>query len=159
MIETADLRAAVCNRGALGYNGGVFRSSDAEGSAGGGGNHRSEESTLLPEVWRRQSLPLRGCVRNRHSLGGSVKRSRRSLAMADFPCARPSPRPTGLDAATLFTRPLRDPCDVLIRATVQNPKRVGINIFFIRVRTRTYRDFGASRNLLFRTDSCNTAPR
>ena len=35
--------------------------------------------------------------------GGSVKRSLRNLAMADGRCVRPSPRPTGLDAAT---RPL-----------------------------------------------------
>jgi len=41
------------------------------------------------------------------SLGGIVKRSLRSLAMADFPCAGPSPRPTGLAAATLFTHPLK----------------------------------------------------
>jgi len=32
-------------------------------------------------------------------MGGIVKRSLRSLAMADCPCAGPSPRPTGLDAA------------------------------------------------------------
>jgi len=50
---------------------------------------------------------LRGCVGSPHSLGGIVKRSLRSLAMADFPCARPSPRPTGLDDATLLTHPLR----------------------------------------------------
>ncbi|MBM4025095.1 MAG: hypothetical protein FJ280_06745, partial [Planctomycetes bacterium] len=58
---------------------------------------------------------LRACLRSQPSLGGIVKRSPgsqsrciaignplRSLAMADFPCAGPSPRPTGLDKAPRF---------------------------------------------------------
>jgi hypothetical protein len=47
--------------------------------------------------------------------------------------------------------------DDLIRATVQNLKRVGTKIFFIGVRTRTYGDFGGWRNPFSRFDSCNTA--
>jgi hypothetical protein len=51
----------------------------------------------------------------------------------------------------------QNPCDVPIRATVQNLKRVDTEIFFIGVRTRTYGDFGRSHTPFFRTDSCNTA--
>ncbi len=35
----------------------------------------------------------------------------------------------------------QNPCDVPVRATVQNRKRTGIRIFFIGVRIRTYSIF------------------
>jgi len=53
--------------------------------------------------------------------------------------------------------PWGTPCNVLVRATVQNPKRAGTEIFFIGVRTRTYGDFGGQRNSLFWPNPCNTA--
>ena len=53
--------------------------------------------------------------------------------------------------------PLSNPRDVLVRATVQNLKRIDRKIFFTGIRTRTYSDFGKRRSPFFRADSCNTA--
>ncbi len=54
-------------------------------------------------------------------------------------------------------RPLKNPYDVLVRATVQNQKRAGAKIFFTGLRTRTYDDFKGWRSPFFRSDSCNMA--
>ncbi len=68
-----------------------------------------------------------------------------------------APRVRGVVGIRWQSLPLRNPYGVLVRATVQNPKRAGTKIFFIGFRTRTYGDFRGWRSPFFRQNSCNTA--
>jgi hypothetical protein len=132
--------------------------------------HGNRRIWIFPSTCAQRESPIRGVLLNPRSL-----RHQGRGTQGNTPFNKPNVQPRGQRerseippyAGHTPTERVRwefgaipapgNPCHVLVRATVQNRKQAGTKIFFIRVTTSTYGDFGGWRNPFFCADSRNTA--